>query len=268
MWAKARESVVQKRPNAIDAFIHGLDSLWNIQRSMNIFVINRALLAPRTTFQSSRMISNSLNDRMNAFTVFMFNITSALEEVAAQYPGLMKQVCEKKKGALFSFTGVLVVHVMFRRNKELDPVYCPPTLTLEGPRLVALQKKAHRFSDAAIILDSCLESEREPAATYIRSFTGSELLPMFVPMLSPETVDRAAHRGKNKRTEFERGLVKFLALAAMQMAGKTLADTLTGLQPLADEIVRELRVLIKVNRCIHYKLYGKLIKKLCDAIMG
>jgi hypothetical protein len=266
IWAAERDAVVQKRPNAISAFIHGLRVLWKIQRMANVHsinVFNRGL--NQTTFQSRRMLSVSLDDRISRGVLYPINTKIALREVARLYPTLEKRILEKTKGSRFAFHGVFVAHVIFRRTTKLQPILCPETLTLEGPQLVSLQARVHRLSDAAIIINACHEEERVPVMEYMKQYT-TELLPVFIPMMSHPSADRANFDMKNKREEFEKEFAKFLGLSALQLIEKTLPDELSCLQDQVDEITRELRTLIKLNRCVFYKLYGRLINELCDAL--
>ena len=173
----------------------------------------------------------------------------------------MKLVVEKKKGAKRSFHGMFMAKIVFDRCVLTHQV-CPETLNLEGARLVALQKKAHFLMDAVIILDCCLESEHAPALEYIRAFTGERLLPVFMPMLSPASADKAEFRGKHQRAEFEKQLAKLVAVGALQMTKLVWNGAHACMQPELDAIIRELTVLIDINRCIYRRKYSELIHKL------
>ena len=259
LWADERPKVLSRTPNAIQAVVYGLSVLWDIQRRTSIHAINRAFvdIPRRPLFMSFRQIYDSHVVHGSD----CFGTTVALHEVAKAYPGLMKLVVEKKKGAKRSFHGMFMAKIVFDRCVLTHQV-CPETLNLEGARLVALQKKAHFLMDAVIILDCCLESEHAPALEYIRAFTGERLLPVFMPMLSPASADKAEFRGKHQRVEFEKQLAKLVAVGALQMTKLVWNGAHACMQPELDAIIRELTVLIDINRCIYRRKYSELIHKL------
>ena len=267
MWAKERNAVVCKNPNAITAFIHGLRVLWDIQRMANIYATNVSFkrLQPIRAFQSYRMLSDAFDDRVRRGVAYLVNTREALKEVAVRYPTFKKRILVRSTGSRYVFHGLFVAYVVFRRTKQLEPRHCPETLILEAPRLVELQTKVRMLCDAAIILEASSEAERGAVTSYIQKYTGEQLLPVFMPM-SPMSADRAEYALKHKRDPFEKEFAKFLALGAMQLTSTTLPEPLSFLQSKTDEVAHGLRAIIKVNRGVHYKLYGRLIGDLANEL--
>jgi hypothetical protein len=267
MWAKERPNVVCKRPNATTALINGLRVLWDIQRMVNIYATNVSFkqLQPTSAFQSYRMLSDAFDDRVRRGVAYLMNTREALKEVAARYPTFKKRILVRSTGSRYAFHGLFVAYVVFRRTKLLEPRHCPETLMLDGPRLIELQKRVRMLCDAAIIVETSSEAERGSVISYIQRYTGEQLLPVFMPM-SPMSADRAEYALKNKRDPFEKEFAKFLALGAMQLTPTTLPEPLSFLQSKADEVAHGLRAIIKINRGVHYKLYGRLIGELANEL--
>ncbi len=260
VWVRERSEIEARRPNAVSSFVYGLRVLWQMMRDMNIRRAN--LLRLTTRGQACKLIEAGFQLRVRGWGESLIGVEVGLKETATQYPGLRKSVIQHVKGACLSLHGLFVAHVMFRRDKELDDWMCPATLKLAGPQLVALRKKAHRLSDMAILADACSEDEeRANALNYLQRNPGLGVVPIFIPMLSQATVDRAVYADNHTRPNFEKNLVKFLALTAMRRTSQTLPGNLACLQEQLDDIVRQLRVIIELDRCIFRGVYQDIVNR-------
>jgi hypothetical protein len=262
LWAKSREDLIMRKPNATSAFINGLQSLFEIQQTAYLHGINLNFRVSPSTFMSCRTISNAFNARLSRGVTKVDNVKRILALVASLFPDAAQRILQRSKGSRFVFHGVFVAYVLFCQ-KRLDEANCPETLYMECNRLISLQSSARTFCDAAVILNESKSEERELIGKYIEGFPGERLLPVFMP-ISQISADRSEYALKHKRGNvIVNGLADLFALRALQLVPTRLPDGLRVLQGLADKITMELRSIIRVNRIVHFKLYGKLISELC-----
>jgi hypothetical protein len=262
LWVKSRENLIKRKPNATSAFIDGLQSLFDIQQTAYIHGINFNFRVSQSTFLSCGTISNAFNARLSRGTTKVSNVKSILTRVASVFPEAAERILQRSKGSRFVFHGVFVAYVLFCQ-KQLDETNCPETLYMECDRLIALQKCARTLCDAAVILNESKPEEREAIGKYMEGFSGERLLPMFMP-ISQISADRSEYTLKHRSCDvIENGLAILFAYRALQLIQTRLPDGLRVLQGLADKITMELRSIIRVNRIIHFKLYGRLINELC-----
>ena len=264
-WTKERSGIIAKKPSPVRAFVNGLRCVWGVWKEVNIVGINavfQSTIANLSNFELYRRLSDSFQRRMVLWSFECDRTKELVKEVAEIFPSFKQRIMRRTKGSRYAFHGLMVAHVVFRRNKPLVPAECPETMALWGKQLKRLQDRIRLFCDAAIIISACADEELAIATNYIRNFTGRELLPIFMP-ISQGSVDRADFALKNKREAFEKEFTKLFTLHALHLGPRTLPGNLSMLQEWANFITTDLGKVIRVDRGVHFARYSGVINAVC-----
>jgi hypothetical protein len=265
-WTEERPRIIAKRPSPVQAFVNGLRCVWGVWKEVNVVGINavfKSSIANLSNFELYRRLSNSFQRRLVLWGFECDRTKELVKEVAETFPSFKQRIMRRSKGSRYAFHGLMVAHVVFRRNKPLLPVECPETMVLWGKQLGKLQDRVRLFCDASIIISACADEELDIATKYIRNFNRRELLPIFMP-ISQSSVDRAEYALKNKRGAFEKELTKLFTLHALHLGPRTLPGNLGLLQEWANFITTDLGKVIRMDRGVHFARYSGVINAVCQ----
>jgi hypothetical protein len=264
-WEDERPGVVAKKPNPIQAFVSGLLCVWSVWKTVNVAGINAAFqssVVNLRNFELNKRLSESFQRRLVLWRIECNNVRGLVKEVVETFPSFKQRLAQRVKGSKYAFHGLMVAHVVFRRNKRLISTECPETMVMWGKQLKNLQDRVRLFCDAAIIISACADEELGAVSRYIKSYTQRELVPVFMP-ISQGSSDRAEYALKNKRGAFEKEFTKLFALHALCLGSRTLPGNLGMLQDWANCITLDLGKVIRMDRGVHHARYAELINEVC-----
>ena len=222
LWDNERVNLVAKYPDTVSAFIKGIQILTTIQRMARISKLNRYAATTIAVQGNNHVIYKTLREiyrKRGGICLVYPKRTQTALIEIAQLDPSLKQNIAEKKKG-----ALFVWHGMFITHVVFRRTL-PPLDRFNCPETLILE--GYELS----LLQKDIWSFCSDAALLLLS--------------SP--------------AELEFRLLRFFAMASMQITSRKLPPALEKMQDIADKIVVRLTSIIRVNRGIHHPLYKSLI---------